>query len=108
MNLSLEAEDYSAAVTFARTLSPVVDPSRVVLWGIGHSGGAAATAAAMDSRIKGAMLVIPSLSDVGRFPQDLVNKMWEQRSLDQEKVKLLSHYLIDLLSQNSESVSKTD
>ena len=50
-----QAEDYHDAVLFVKSLSDV-DPSRVVIWGTGHGGGAAMIAAAADTNIKAVIL----------------------------------------------------
>lgn len=42
VNLALQAEDYSDAVMFVRSL-PGLNADKVFIWGIGHSGGAAGT-----------------------------------------------------------------
>lgn len=42
VDLQLQADDYSDAVTFVRAQDGVND-AKVFLWGIGHSGGAAGT-----------------------------------------------------------------
>lgn len=42
VNLSAQADDYSAAVTFVQGQSGV-NPEKVFIWGIGHSGGASGT-----------------------------------------------------------------
>jgi alpha-beta hydrolase superfamily lysophospholipase len=50
-----QAEDYHDAVTAAMTL-PHVDPTRLAIWGIGHSGGAATIAAASEPVSAGGVL----------------------------------------------------
>ncbi|KJZ80487.1 hypothetical protein HIM_00337 [Hirsutella minnesotensis 3608] len=67
VDLALQADDYSDAVSYMMTLESV-DPGKIFLWGIGHSGGCAATAAARDRRIAGVILVMPSQS--GRYDWD--------------------------------------
>ena len=47
-----QAEDYHDAVLFAQTLS-AIDPFRVVIWGIGHAGGAVIIAGGDDPSVKG-------------------------------------------------------
>jgi fermentation-respiration switch protein FrsA (DUF1100 family) len=63
-----QAEDYHGAVIFARSL-PNIDPSRISIWGIGHSVGASMIAAGADPFIKAAILVMPFTSGA----QDAVN-----------------------------------
>ncbi|KAJ9609342.1 hypothetical protein H2200_005669 [Cladophialophora chaetospira] len=58
-NPSQQAEDYHDAVSYVRSLAPKVDPSRVAIWGIGHSGGASIIATADDPRIKAAIFHMP-------------------------------------------------
>lgn len=67
VHLYKQSDDYVDAVTYAQTIEDV-DKNKVFIWGIGHSGGGCGTAAAMDRRIAGAILVMPSLS--GRFDFD--------------------------------------
>ena len=74
-NIWKQIEDSHDAVTFASSLAPAVDPSRVALWGIGHSGGMSIVAAALDPRVKAAVIVMPFTSgtnDAQFFPMDKV------------------------------------
>jgi uncharacterized protein len=80
-NPNQQAEDYHDAVTAAMTL-PGVDPSRVVIWGIGHSGGAAMIAAADDHRLKAVILNMPFISgaqDAKTFPEGILDRAWRAR-----------------------------
>ncbi|OAR02280.1 hypothetical protein LLEC1_05425, partial [Akanthomyces lecanii] len=67
VNLTAQADDYSDAVTYVQGLSGV-NPDKVFLWGIGHSGGASGTAAAFDRRIAGVILAMPS--QTGKYDYD--------------------------------------
>jgi len=76
-----QAEDYHDAVTAAMGL-PGVDPGRVGIWGIGHSGGAAMMAAGDDPRVKVAVLHMPFVSgalDASNFPPGMLDRAWRDR-----------------------------
>lgn len=103
VDLNVQADDYSAAVTFAKTLDGV-NTDKVFIWGIGHSGGAAGTcvycatffnsssltrysAAAFDRRIAGVILTMPSQSgeyDYNNWPPYLHEKYAETRALGRD------------------------
>ena len=53
-----QIEDYRNAVSFAKTL-PDIDTDRIGVWGISYSGGHALCVAALDSRVKFALSVVP-------------------------------------------------
>ncbi|MEK9900919.1 MAG: acetylxylan esterase [Rhodospirillaceae bacterium] len=53
-----QIEDYRNAVSFAKTLDGI-DTNRIGVWGISYSGGHAICVAALDSRVKFAMSVVP-------------------------------------------------
>jgi cephalosporin-C deacetylase-like acetyl esterase len=53
-----QIEDYRNAVSFARTLTEI-DTGRIGVWGISYSGGHALCVAALDSRVKFALSVVP-------------------------------------------------
>jgi uncharacterized protein len=77
-----QAEDYHDAVTAAMTL-PGVDPARIGIWGIGHSGGAAMIAAASEPRIQAVILNMPFQSgafDAKAFPEGLLQEVWRDRA----------------------------
>lgn len=77
-----QADDYHDAVSFARTLAPAVDPDRVGIRGIGHSGGASMIASSDDPRIKVAILSMPFTSgqqDIGSFPVGGLKEAWKDR-----------------------------
>src|SRR6201996_4414463 len=76
-----QAEDYHDAVTAAMNL-PGVDPSRIAIWGVGHSGGAAMIAAASEPRVKAIILNMPFQSgayDAKAFPAGLLDDVWADR-----------------------------
>ena len=76
-----QAEDYHDAVLFGRTL-PSVDPKRIAIWGIGHSGGASMIAAGDDPYIKAVVLVMPFMSgaiDAASYPPGIVDRAWKER-----------------------------
>ncbi|KAJ3475472.1 hypothetical protein NLG97_g9448 [Lecanicillium saksenae] len=82
VNLPAQAEDYSAAVTFVQGLAGV-NPDKVFIWGIGHSGGGSGTAAAFDRRIAGVILMMPSQSgkyDYDNWTADLRTRYQETRA----------------------------
>lgn len=89
-NPSQQAEDYHDAVT-ALMAQPGVDPSRVAIWGIGHSGGAAMIAAGDDPRLKTAIFHMPFTSgalDAKNFPPGILEMAWRDR---QEAVTSKDH-----------------
>ena len=49
-------------MTFARSLKPAIDPTRIALYGVGASGAAAIIAFADDSRVKTAIFNMPLVS----------------------------------------------
>ena len=76
-----QAEDYHDAVLFAQTL-PTIDPSRVAIWGIGHSGGAVMTAAGDDPNIKAVICVMPFISgsmEAPTYPEGMIERAWTER-----------------------------
>lgn len=80
-NPSQQAEDYHDAVTAAATL-PGVDPKRIAVWGIGHSGGAVMLSAGDDPRLKAAILNMPFMSgkiDAKAFPPGTLDRAWRDR-----------------------------
>ena len=60
-----QAEDYRAAIAYARQLDGV-DPDRIVLWGYSFAGGTSVNVAAGDSRIAGVILLCPFLDGRAR------------------------------------------
>jgi pimeloyl-ACP methyl ester carboxylesterase len=77
-----QAEDYHDAVTAAINL-PNVDPSRIAIWGIGHSGGATMIAAASEPRVKAIILNMPFQSgayDAKGFPAGMMERVWKDRA----------------------------
>jgi uncharacterized protein len=80
-NPAQQAEDYHDAVTAAMAL-PGVDPDRIGIWGIGHSGGAAMMSAGDDPRVKVAVLHMPFVSgalDASNFPAGTLARAWRDR-----------------------------
>ncbi|KAM0462238.1 hypothetical protein ACHAO4_001439 [Trichoderma viride] len=76
VNPMQQAEDYHDAIIFARNIKGI-DPSRVAMWGIGHSGGAAMISAGNDDYVKAVMLVMPLTSgarDAAGFPPELIDR----------------------------------
>ena len=77
-----QAEDYHDAVSFARRMAPAIDPSRIGIWGIGHSGGASMIAAGDDPRIKVTILNMPFTSgkrDAMDFPPEGLEEALQER-----------------------------
>ena len=60
-----QAEDYRAAIAYARGLNGV-EPDRIVLWGYSFSGGTSVNVAAGDQRIAGVILLCPFLDGRAR------------------------------------------
>ena len=76
-----QAEDYHDAVTFVASLQPAVNPSRIGIWGIGHSGGASMIAG-NDPRLSVVVLVMPMTSgalDAKGFPEGVLENAWNDR-----------------------------
>ncbi len=77
-----QAEDYHDAV-FAALSQPGVDPERVAVWGIGHSGAAVMIAAGSGNpRIKVAVIHMPVMSgaiDAAKFPAGVLERAWKDR-----------------------------
>lgn len=77
-----QGEDYHDAVLAAASL-PGVDPTRIAVWGIGHSGGAAMIAAGSGNpRIKVAVIHMPYMSgaiDAAKFPAGILDRAWKDR-----------------------------
>ena len=76
-----QAEDYHDAVLFAQSL-PDIDPRRVCIWGIGHSGGAVLVAAGDDPNVKAVVAVMPFISgriDAAAWPEGALERAWVER-----------------------------
>lgn len=76
-----QADDYHDAIT-AAARQPGVDPSRMAIWGIGHSGGASMIAAGDDPRVKAVVLNMPAISgsfDAAGFAPGLLERSWRDR-----------------------------
>ena len=88
-NIMKQVEDLHDAVTYAQILSPAIDPNRTGVWGIGHSGGMSMIAAALDPRVKAAVIVMPWTSgsaDSKFFPME---RVWANRTAQRtEHVKI--------------------
>ncbi len=111
-----QAEDYHDAVT-AIMSQPGVDPSRVAIWGIGHSGGASMIAAGDDPRVKVVILNMPFTSgalDAASFPRGILEKAWRDREATVASsnptttyVKIWPHSLANALGQDGEQTFLT-
>src|ERR1700743_1355374 len=76
-----QAEDYHDAVSAAMRL-PGIDPTRIAIWGIGHSGGATPIAAASEPRVKAVILNMPFQSgqvDAANYPAGTMDRAWKDR-----------------------------
>ncbi|KAF7536659.1 hypothetical protein G7054_g4373 [Neopestalotiopsis clavispora] len=74
-NWRLQAEDFIDAVTYARRL-PEVNKDKVFGWGVAHSGGSIAMAAALDERIAGIIMFLPCIDgawDKSRWGEEIWN-----------------------------------
>ena len=84
-NPAQQAEDYHDAVSFVReSLVPAIDPGRIAIWGIGHSGGAAIMAAGDDPRIRAAIFNMPFASgraDALAFPPGYLDEALREREV---------------------------
>lgn len=81
-NMWRQAEDYNDAVTYVKTLKDEVDADKVMIWGIGHSGGIAIIAAADNPNIAGVIIVAPMISgsnDVQNFSPEIMQTAWKDR-----------------------------
>jgi uncharacterized protein len=92
-----QAEDYHSAVLFASTL-PGIDPNRIVIWGIGHSGGAAMIAGASDRLAKAVVLVMPCIS--GAEDSQLYPPGWQDRVLTEQLKRVQAPGLVPEYIQN--------
>jgi uncharacterized protein len=107
-----QAEDYHDAVSYARSLAPAVDPDRVAIWGIGHSGGASIIAAADDPRIKAAVFHMPFTSgrlDAKTMPKGYLAEAYEERDFHARHASDPQRYIPvwdDSIEQARESVGK--
>lgn len=112
-----QAEDYHDAVTFAMSLAPAIDPTRVGIWGIGHSGGASMIAASDDPRIKVAILNMPFTSgkrDIAGFPAGGLEEAWKAREEQARNPKKQQTYIpvwddsLDQAKSTGEAASSKD
>jgi hypothetical protein len=74
-----QVSDMHDAVTFAKTLKPRIDDTKICVWGIGHSGGMGIMATALDPRVAAAIIVMPFTSgsnDKAIFPME---RVWAER-----------------------------
>jgi uncharacterized protein len=81
VNPMQQAEDYHDAVLYAQSL-PEIDPSRIAIWGIGHSGGASMIAAGDDPYIKAVILMMPFFSgawDATNWPEGIMGLVHDER-----------------------------
>jgi fermentation-respiration switch protein FrsA (DUF1100 family) len=80
-NPPLQQADYYDAFNYATTL-PNVDESRVVYWGTSFSGGNVIYAAAVDKRIKAAIVQAPAVSGEARSVafKDRIAAVFEDRA----------------------------
>lgn len=81
INPMQQAEDYHDAVADARLLSEI-DPSRITIWGIGHSGGASIIAAGDDPHMKAVILMMPFFSgvwDATNWPEGIKSLVHDER-----------------------------
>lgn len=69
INPTKQVGDYHDAVTFLRT-NPLVDPSRIAIWGYSLAGMVALSAAALDKRVAAVIACAPP-TDVGFSPEKL-------------------------------------
>ena len=79
IDLYKQAEDYSDAVTYAKSLEGV-DPGRVIMWGVGHGASAAMIAAGNDPRVNAVVMHIPFPSgriDAAGYPKGLLERAWK-------------------------------
>ena len=81
-NFHQQADDYSDAITFVETLAPEIDPQRICVWGAGHAGGVVMPVAALDSRVKAVVAMVPFISgeaDAENFPPGYFDLALQER-----------------------------
>ena len=78
-----QIEDYRNAISYAMTLDEV-DTDRIGVWGISYSGGHAVCVAALDTRVKFALSVVPV---VDGFPTMRRSPMSARSSTTSRNVK---------------------
>ncbi|KAF7536656.1 hypothetical protein G7054_g4370 [Neopestalotiopsis clavispora] len=111
INPMQQAEDYHDAVSDARLLSEI-DPSRITIWGIGHSGGASIIAAGDYPHIKAVILMMPFFSgvwDATNWPEGILGLVHnERRRIVTEPPRPAPDYLKSWDSSPEEAASSTE
>src|ERR1700761_8705707 len=82
IDLQLQSDDLSDAISWVCTQAPALDPSRIALWGGGHGAGVAMPVGAIDSRVKVLLLWMPFISgrwDSKAWPKGHEELLWKER-----------------------------
>ncbi len=98
-----QAEDYRAAIAYARSLEGV-DPERIVLWGYSFSGGTSVSVAASDARIAGVIALCPFLDGRARVLGTMRRTPWAATRVMARAIRdrLGSHNLIKVTGEPGE------
>lgn len=98
-----QAEDYRAAIAYARQLGGV-DPDHIILWGYSFAGGTSVNVAAADSRIAGVILLCPFLDGRARVLATIRRTPWVATRLMRRAIwdRFGSHNLIKVTSEPGE------
>lgn len=83
INPSKQVGDYHDAVTFLRT-NPLVDPSKIVIWGYSLSAMVALAAAALDKRVAAVIACAPPTDS--SFPPEKLPRIMARVQKDRESV----------------------
>ncbi|CAF2717051.1 unnamed protein product [Rotaria sp. Silwood2] len=57
-----QVQDYSSAITYLQSLTNLVDPERIGIWGTSYSGGHVLVVSAIDKRVKCVVSQMPSIN----------------------------------------------
>lgn len=106
-NPTLQQADYYDAFNYAVTL-PCVDAERMVYWGSSFSGGNVIYAAAIDKRIKAAIVQAPAVSGETRslaFKHRIPGLLWDRKQITSNQ----GHSTVPLIAPSREAAdpSKT-
>ncbi len=98
-----QAQDYRAAIAYARQLAGV-DPDRIVLWGYSFAGGTSVNVAASDPRIAGVILLCPYLDGRARVLGAVRRSPLQATRIMARAIRdrLGSHNLINVTAQPGE------
>jgi pimeloyl-ACP methyl ester carboxylesterase len=81
-NLVQQSDDLFDVISYASTLAPAIDPSKIITWGPGHGAGIGMPIAAVDNRVKAAIFALPFISglvDSEKFPKGAYERAVQER-----------------------------